>query len=270
MAALNPEQLQQFTETAYNLVQEAGRIALQYFRQPLTVENKLSGTDFDPVTEADKAVERHIREGLAQTFPGHTLEGEEFGISQGDSDYHWIIDPIDGTRAFMTGVPGWGILLGLRQGDQNVLGMMHQPFLGETYIGSGVGDDRLGELRTAAAVHPLIARATDEIEQACLYSTHPDMFSVVELAAYQRVAEQVKLMRYGGDCYSYCMLALGQIDLVVESGLQRYDIMPLIPVVEAAGGVVTSWEGGDASAGGQVVAAANRELHEKALGLLRG
>ena len=260
------EQLQQFIETAYELVQDAGRIALQHFRQPLTIENKLSGGDFDPVTEADKAVELYLREGLTKAFPEHALEGEEFGISAGDSDYRWIIDPIDGTRAFMTGVPGWGMLLGLRQGDGNILGMMHQPFLGETYIGSELG----GELRTAAALHPLITRATSNLSEACLYSTHPDMFSADELAAYSRVAEQVKLMRYGGDCYSYCMLALGQIDLVVEADLKIYDIMPLIPVIEAAGGVITDWEGGDASSGGRVVAAANAELHEKTLKILHG
>jgi len=264
VTAPDQAQLEQFIEVAYEQVNAAGKIALQYFRQPLTVENKLQGGAFDPVTEADKGVEQHLREGLARAFPDHAIEGEEFGVSAGDSDYRWIIDPIDGTRAFMTGVPGWGVLLGLRKGDENILGVMHQPFLRETYIGSALG----GEMRTEAAVTPLITRGTTELSQACLYSTHPELFSEAEFAAYNRVADQVKLMRYGGDCYSYCMLALGQIDLVGESGLQSYDIMPLIPVIEAAGGVITNWQGGDASNGGQVVAAANAELHQQALAVL--
>ena len=250
---------------AEELVQEAGRIALRHFRQPLDVANKLADGRFDPVTIADREVESFLVGRLRARFPDHGIVGEEHGAVDGDSRYSWIIDPIDGTRAFISGVPAWGILLGLRDNDRCIGGLMHQPYLEETFTGSAAGGWwlRRGERRQ------LQTRATARLADAILYCTHPTIFpNAEELAAFEHVAAHTRLMRYGGDCYSYCLLALGHIDLVIEGGLQPYDIQPLIPIIEAAGGVVTGRHGEDASNGGFVVAAANRALHAEALARL--
>ena len=249
-------------EFAQELAQQAGRIALRHFRQPLDVANKLADGRFDPVTIADREIESFLVEHIRARFPDHGIVGEEHGVVAGDSRYSWIIDPIDGTRAFISGVPAWGILLGLREGERCVAGLMHQPYLEETFSGSAAGGWwlRRGERR------PLQTRAETRLAEAILYCTHPTIFPrAEELAAFERVAARCRLMRYGGDCYSYCLLALGHIDLVIEGGLQAYDIQPLIPIIEAAGGVVTGRHGEDASNGGFVVAAANRALHAEAL-----
>jgi histidinol phosphatase-like enzyme (inositol monophosphatase family) len=250
---------------AQELVQDAGKIALRHFREPLEVGNKLGDGRFDPVTVADREVERFLSEGIRARFPGHGIVGEEHGSVDGDSRFSWIIDPIDGTRAFISGVPAWGILLGLRDGPRCVAGLMHQPYLEETFVGTPQAAwlARHGENR------PLRTRDTRRLADAILYCTHPGIFpDAAELAAFEHVAAQCRLMRYGGDCYSYCLLALGHIDLVIEGGLQAYDIQPLIPIIEAAGGVVSGRHGEDASGGGFVVAAASRELHAEALARL--
>lgn len=252
---------------AEELLQEAGRIALGHFRQPLDVANKLADGRFDPVTIADREVESFLVERIRARFPDHGIVGEEHGALDGDSRYSWIIDPIDGTRAFISGVPAWGILLGLRDAGRCVGGLVHQPYLEETFSGSAAGGWwlRRGERRR------LQTRATARLADAILYCTHPSIFPDAEqLAAFEHVAARCRLMRYGGDCYSYCLLALGHIDLVIEGGLQAYDIQPLIPIIEAAGGVVTGRHGEDASNGGFVVAAASRALHAEALERLAG
>jgi histidinol phosphatase-like enzyme (inositol monophosphatase family) len=250
---------------AQELVQQAGLIALQHFRQPLDVANKLGDGRFDPVTVADREVERFLSEGIRARYPDHGIVGEEHGTLAGASPWSWIIDPIDGTRAFISGVPAWGTLLGLRHGERCVAGLMHQPYLEESFLGTPQGAWllRRGEQRA------LRTRATAALKDAILYCTHPSIFpDAAELADFERVAAHTRLMRYGGDCYSYCLLALGQIDLVIEGGLQAYDIQPLIPIIEAAGGVVSGRHGEDASGGGFVVAAANAALHREALSLL--
>lgn len=250
---------------AATLLADAGRLALHYFRQGIDVDNKLADGRFDPVTIADRDVETLLRERLHARFPDHGIVGEEHGTQAGGSRYSWIIDPIDGTRAFISGVPAWGILLGLRDGARCIAGWMHQPHIGETFSGSAAG----AELDLRGERRALRTRQATRLGDAILYSTHPDLFAPGdEFAAFQRVAAAVRLMRYGGDCYSYCLLAAGCIDLVIESGLQAYDIQPLIPLIEAAGGVVSNRDGGDAHAGGFIVAAGNRELHGAALRLL--
>jgi len=250
---------------AQDLVQQAGQIALRHFRQPLDVANKLADGHFDPVTVADREVERFLSDGIRARYPDHGIVGEEHGTLTGASQWSWIIDPIDGTRAFISGVPAWGTLLGLRNGERCVGGLMHQPYLEETFVGTPAAAwlARRGERRT------LRTRDTAHLADAVLYCTHPSIFpDAAELSAFERVAAHTRLMRYGGDCYSYCLLALGQIDLVIEGGLQAYDIQPLIPIIEAAGGVVSGRYGEDASGGGFVVAAANAALHREALSLL--
>ncbi|MBW2293088.1 MAG: histidinol-phosphatase, partial [Deltaproteobacteria bacterium] len=182
-----------------------------------------------------------------------------------DSPYCWIIDPIDGTRAFISGVPAWGILLGLTLDKTCIAGVMHQPYLGETFLG---GSGR-ASMRRAGKKLDLHTSETSDVASAVAYCTHPSMFTAKkDLERFQRVAHTSRMMRYGGDCYSYCLLALGMIDLVIDGELKPYDIIPLIPIVEGAGGVVTNWQGESAMAGGLVVAAANPELHAQALDLL--
>ena len=248
-----------------DLLRESGEIALDYFRTELGVENKAEKGAYDPVTAADRAIEILIREAILAEYPEHGIVGEEFGDHQPDARCQWYIDPIDGTRAFMSGSPLWGTLVGLTEGGVPVLGALGQPFIGEVFFAA----NGAGELIRAGQHFPLKARTTRALDQAVLYSTHPDMFGDREGASrFRALGEQVMLVRYGGDCYSYGMLSAGYIDLVVESGLSAYDIVPLIPLLEAAGAVVTDWQGGSAMNGGRILAAATPTLHAQALRLL--
>lgn len=249
------------------LLPEAGRLALEWFRTGVVADDKGSAVGYDPVTEADRAVEAHLRAGLAAAFPTHRIVGEEGGTTgPADAPASWVIDPIDGTKAFVTGVPAWGTLVGLVDGDDPVAGWVHQPFLAETF--SAVAGQARYERGDAPAV-PLRTSSCTELADASLYCTHPNMFhGFVQREAFERLAAVVRLQRFGGDCYSYCLLAMGHVDLVVEASLQPYDIVPLIPIIEAAGGVVTDRRGRRPIAGGFVVAAATPALHASALDLV--
>ena len=250
---------------AEKLLGEAGRLALRHFRQPMVVEDKAAGDVFDPVTVADREVESCLREGLLRAWPEHGVRGEEFDPIPGSGAFTWLIDPIDGTRAFVSGMPLWGILLGLLEHDQPRLGFMHQPYLGEIFGGDG-GHAWLLHHGRRESLH---TRSVSTLAEAVLYTTHPEHFaSLADRRRHADLASQVRLSRYGGDCYSYCMLAAGHVQLVVESGLQDYDILPLVPIIEGAGGVVTDWTGGVLRGGGQVVAAADARLHAQALAVL--
>ncbi|MFK7733177.1 MAG: inositol monophosphatase family protein [Pseudomonadales bacterium] len=258
----------------YTAVQSAGEESLGYFRTGLSVDNKAAAGKFDPVTEADKAVERKLRELIEQRFPKHAILGEEFEPRAGaeENDFHWLIDPIDGTRSFISGVPAWGVLLALLYKGEPLLGVMHQPYLKETFVGlRNEAESQAWFFREKLELdQPLSVSRVEMLEQAILFSTHPEIFEQIPgaFARYQAVAERCKLMRYGGDCYCYSLLAMGQIDLVIEADLQDYDILPLVPIVEAAGGVISTWSGEPVRAGGQVVAAATPALHEQALRVL--
>jgi histidinol phosphatase-like enzyme (inositol monophosphatase family) len=248
------------------LLPEAGRLALAHFRTAVVAEDKGSPVGYDPVTEADRAVEAHLRAGIAAAYPEHRIVGEEGGASGPDgATATWLIDPIDGTKAFVTGVPAWGILVGLSDGDDPVAGWVHQPFLGETFSAvAGQARYERGDVRA-----PLRTSSCIDLAEASLYCTHPNMFpGRTQRAAFERIAAAVRLQRFGGDCYSYCLLAMGHVDLVVEASLQPYDVVPLIPIIEAAGGVVTDRHGHRPTAGGFVVAAATRTLHARALELV--
>ena len=247
---------------ALPIVEEAGEVALRYFRQPLAVENKLDSAAFDPVTEADREIEALIRARLSAAFPDAAILGEEEGLTAGTGSWSWVVDPIDGTRAFISGVPAWGVLLGLLKDGAPVAGIMHQPYLGETFFGGPAG----AWLRRAGSDVRLRASGRTALGEAILYCTHPDMFA--GHAGFARVAKGARMTRYGGDCYSYCLLAHGLVDLVIESSLQPYDILPLVPIVEAAGGVVTGPDGEAPLAGGTVIAAASAALHAEALALM--
>ncbi len=254
-------------EAALPIVEAAGRLTLEHFRKPIEVANKLGPGAFDPVTAADRGAEALIRAGLGRLWPDSPIMGEEEGFTPGASAWSWIIDPIDGTRAFISGVPAWGILLGLLHEGRPVGGIMHQPYLGEVFLGTPAG----AVLRRNGTETRLATAVTRGLDTAILYSTHPSMFADGENRdGFARVSAAVRMTRFGGDCYSYCLLAHGLIDLVIEAGLQAYDIVPLIPIVEAAGGVVTDLDGRAPLAGGTVIAAANPALHAEALALMQG
>jgi myo-inositol-1(or 4)-monophosphatase len=258
-------EIDKYVNFGRSVLDNAGSLALKYFRTPLAIVNKLEDGGFDPVTRADKEVELLIREQITAAFPHHGIIGEEFGTTNADSSTSWIIDPIDGTRSFMTGMTGWGILLGMLEDGLPSIGFMCQPYLQEIWIGSPAGAQmiRNGETRS------IKVRDTTVLSDSVLYCTHPEMFTSRNLANYENLASQVKLMRYGGDCYAYCLLAMGLIDIIVEDDLKPYDILPLVPIIEAAGGVVSDLENNTPVNGGVVVTAATSSLHEQALELMR-
>lgn len=260
---MDPHSEQEFRLFLPELAALAGRVVLPWFRQPLSVINK-GGQHFDPVTLADREAEQALRAAILARYPDHSILGEEFGEHLGSSAYRWVIDPIDGTRAFISGAPTWGTLVGLCEDNQPVLGMMSQPFVGEIFLGGGASSSLLRGGHTV----DLRTRATASLAEASLFATTPEMFSAAEWAAFQRVSAAVRLTRFGIDCYAYCLLAAGHIDLVIEAGLGFYDIAPLMPIIEAAGGLVSDWRGAPVRAGGRVIAAANASLHASALALL--
>lgn len=256
-------ELDEILEFGVSIAGNSGRIARRYFRSSLAVENK-SEVRFDPVTEADRKIERYLRRKIRQKYPEHGLVGEEQG-SEAGNEYTWIIDPVDGTRGFITGSPMWGTLLGFMDRESPLAGIMHQPFIRETFY----ADTRASWWCSGKKLRRLECRDTARISNAILYCTHPAMFEDAgDREAYSRVEADCRFSRYGADCYGYCLLAAGFADIVIEADLQPYDIIPLIPIVESAGGVVSNWNGGPAREGGRIVAAANPVLHEQALGLL--
>jgi myo-inositol-1(or 4)-monophosphatase len=242
----------------------SGQAILPFFRTSIAAEDKSRGGAFDPVTEADRAGEATMRQLIKRSFPTHGIVGEEFGAERADADYVWVLDPIDGTRAFIAGLPTWGTLIGLSRAGRPVFGMMHQPFTGERFFGDGGS----ATFRGPGGERRLRTRRCASLAEAVISTTSPKLFSGDELSAYDRVESVARLARYGCDCYAYCMLAAGHIDLVVESGLKPYDIVALIPIIEGAGGVVTAWDGSSAAGGGSIVAAGDRRVHAAALELL--
>jgi histidinol phosphatase-like enzyme (inositol monophosphatase family) len=246
------------------MVRRAGDRSLDWFRRPIPIDNKLGEVGgYDPVTEADRAVEDELRAALAARFPEDRILGEERGES-GAGERRWVIDPIDGTRAFVTGNLLWGTLLGLQHGDTVIAGWMYLPATGEVYVAA----DGEGWLERHGERRELRTSAVTRVEDATVCSTHPGMFLAPgELDGFERVRERSKLSRYGGDCANYGLLALGTIDLVIEASLNPYDIMGPIALIEAAGGVVTNRDGAPAVDGGFVIAAANPDLHAAALTL---
>ena len=250
---------------AAHAVADAARAAvLPYFRsRTLTAENK-AGQGFDPVTEGDRATERAMRDVLARMRPDDGILGEEYGTQPGTSGLTWVLDPIDGTRGFMSGTPTWGVLIAVSDENGPIYGIVDQPYIGERFEG-GLGQARVvGPMGEA----PLQVVGDRPLKDAVLYTTFPEVGTPAEGAAFKEVASRVKLTRYGMDCYAYSLLAAGQIDLVIESGLQVYDIQAPLAVIEAAGGIVTDWQGGPAHQGGRALAAAGREQHAAALEIL--
>lgn len=252
---------------AHKLADAAGEVIRPYFRVPLAVDDKgaAKGCHFDPVTVADKGAEAAIRALLKAERPQDGILGEEYGAEPGSSGRNWVIDPIDGTRAFITGQPLWGTLIALTEGDQPVLGMIDQPVLGERFLGTCDDACLMQNGRKAA----LKTRACMELRDAIVMTTHPwDYFSADEAAAFRRVADAARMSRFGGDCYAYAALAMGYVDVVIETGLQPWDIDAVIPVVLGAGGAIGNWQGGPCVHGGPVVAAATVALRDEVLSVL--
>lgn len=262
---LTPAEIDELSTFALRLADAAAEVTLPHFRSGLVVENKPSDFTFDPVTAADRDAEQAIRTLIGAHYPTHGIFGEEHGRQTGTSPLFWVIDPIDGTRSFISGVPLWGTLIALNDGTTPIVGIMDQPYIGERFIGRPGGTELIGPRGN----RPLKTSRCTRLEDALLGNTDPAMFRTDgERAAFRDISSRVRLRRFGGDCYFYCLLAAGTLDLVVEASLQPYDIQALIPIIEHAGGVVTSWTGTDPQMGGHVVAASTPELHAAALEIL--
>ena len=250
---------------AHRLADAARPVTLRHFRNGAVVDTKYkAGVRFDPVTEADRAAEQIMRDMIAQARPDDGILGEDFGTVPGTSGLIWVLDPIDGTRGFISGTPTWGILISVADAGGPLFGVIDQPYIGERFEG-GFGRARvvgpMGE-------HVLRTRDARDLSEAILLSTFPEVGTPGERAAFQAVSEKVQLTRYGMDCYGYALLAAGQVDLVIEAGLLPYDVQAPIAVIVAAGGIVTSWQGGPAQDGGRILAAANVQIHAQALAIL--
>lgn len=245
---------------AEELADAAGAIVRRYFRRKITIEDK---PDRTPVTIADRAAEAAMRKLIAKRFPGHGVLGEEFGPDRADAEFVWVLDPIDGTKSFISGIPLFGTLIALTHHGRPVLGIIDQPVLGERWIG-------IKGRRTTLNGKPVESRPCTALDRATLFATSPDMFKGGDAAAFSRLQNKVKLTRFGGDCYAYALLATGFIDLVVEVDLKPYDYCPLVPVIEGAGGVMTDWTGAPLKIGadGRVIAAGNHALARKARRML--
>ena len=218
-------------------------------------EDKNEGGVYDPVTAADREAERAIRALIEQAFPEHGIAGEEFEVKEGGGRYVWSLDPIDGTRAFICGLPSWTTLIALLDEGVPVVGLIDAPALDERYLGF-------------AGAAGLAASDCRSLAEARLSTTDPYLFAGAETEGFERLRRAARVTRYGLDAYAYARLAGGSIDLVAESGLKPHDYNALIPVVRAAGGVIGNWRGDDDFREGQVLAAATRELFDEAVGAL--
>ncbi len=252
-----------FLEFAYDMALAAGKAIRPHFRTALQVADKGGPRGYDPVTVADRAAEAVIRARIERAHPDHGIRGEELGWRKGTSRYTWVIDPIDGTRSFILGQMHWATLIALHDGRRVVVGVAHQPYVGESFLAEA---GAAAEWRRGRERRRLHTRRCRSLEEAVLASTDPTMFRTNrDRAAFRRVADRVRLTRWGGDCYAYCLLAMGLIDVVIESSLHAYDIQALIPIVESAGGTITAWDGRPCEEGGSVVACGDRDLHQKVL-----
>jgi len=255
-----------FTSFVDRLASVSGETILPFFRTALAIENKQTGGGFDPVTAADRAAEDAMRTLIRKNFPEHGILGEEYGSERTDAEYVWVLDPIDGTKSFITGMVAWGTLIGLMRFGEPVFGMMHQPFTRERFAGDGGG----ARYRGPAGDRDLHVRACLGLSDAIVSTTSPLLMNKADRAAFGKVENAAKLSRYGGDCYAYCMLAAGLIDLVIETEIKPYDIVAVIPIIAGAGGIITTWENGPAQEGGRIVVAGDARVHAAALEMLKG
>jgi histidinol phosphatase-like enzyme (inositol monophosphatase family) len=270
MTELAKNHLQALDAFILQLHAAAGEVILPLFRADHGLENKASQGAFDPVTEADKGAEAAIRALIAKHYPDHGVIGEEYGEDRPDAEFVWVLDPIDGTRAFVAGLPVWTTLIGLRHRGRPVLGLIGQSFLGESFVGSQALGSRLikGDMVT-----PLRVRDCGGLSQAIIATTDTGLFDLGEAAAWADLRKQTRLARMGCDAYAYAMVALGTMDLVLETGLKAWDIDAAIPVIEGAGGLVTDWLGQTIGprpqdSAGQMLISATKACQDSALALL--
>ncbi len=260
---MSPQDAAAYLDFAQDMAVAAGEAILPHFRNALAVEDKRNFMGYDPVTVADHAAETVIRAAVKARYPDHGIHGEEHGREVGTSPLTWVIDPIDGTKSFILGQLHWAVLIALHDGTRPVLGVTYQPFVGESFLGVAGGAARWqrgGESRT------LRTRGCPQIEDAWVVTTDPRQFvTEAERRALDTVSGNARFLRYGGDCYCYTQLAMGLVDVVIENGLQAYDVQSLIPLVEAAGGVMTDWGGGPCDQGGAVIACGDPRLHAELL-----
>jgi myo-inositol-1(or 4)-monophosphatase len=266
LTAADPASLARYADFAVAAAHAAGQAILPHFREPIAVEDKGGARGYDPVTAADRGSESAIRAAIERTFPDHGILGEEHGRRAGREPWTWVIDPIDGTRSFILGQLHWATLIALNDGTRPVVGVVHQPYVGETFVAvtGGTAEWRRGEARRR-----LRTRACPRPADAVVCTTDPRLFvSSRQQAALAAVSGEARLTRFGGDCYGYTQLAMGLVDVVIETGLAPYDIQALIPLIEAAGGVVTSWSGAPCPDGGDVLACGDPRLHAELLARL--
>ncbi len=256
----------ELTQFALELAEASAREILPFFRKHISVDVKASVV-WDPVTEGDRAGERIMRQMIEARFPDHGIHGEEYGLKPSRSGLTWVLDPVDGTRAFISGMPTWATLIGLNFEDRPTVGVMNQPFVGETFYGNPDG----AWSRHRGMERKLTTRPARPLAQATFTTTAPELYrNEAEKGVLKRLTHAARLTRYGGDAYFFCVLAAGQIDVAVDAHMEPYDIAPLMPIIEGAGGIVTTWERGDAAKGGNVIAASSPALYEEALTVIHG
>jgi myo-inositol-1(or 4)-monophosphatase len=254
----------ELTRFAQHLAEEAAKVILPHFRQDVAVEVK-AGAVWDPVTEADKGAERVMRKLIEERYPDHGILGEEYGVKKGNSGFTWVLDPVDGTRAFICGMPTWATLIGLNFEGEPRLGMMSQPFVGEVFFGNPDG----AWVNYRGSVRPLKVRPRRPLAHAVLTTTAPEIYrSDREKGVLTRLSAATRLTRYGGDAYFFCVLAAGQVDIAMDARMEPYDIAPLLPIVRGAGGVAATWDRGNPAVGGNVITASSPELLEEALAVI--
>ena len=254
------------THFAIALARASATEILPYFRCNVAVDVK-DGLVWDPVTEGDRVGERIIRQMIEERYPDHGIHGEEYGIKDARSPFTWVLDPVDGTRSFVCGLPTWATLIGLNYEDRPVVGLMNQPVVGDMFYGNpqGAWNDYRG------TVTPIRTRQGVPLSRASAGTTSPDLYrSQRDAAALARIKACVQLLRYGADAYFFCVMAAGHIDIAMDANLQPYDIAPLLPIVTGAGGVAAEWTGGDPARGGNVITAGSQALLDEALEVLKG
>lgn len=259
-SSLDTREIETLKSFACDLADAAAGVTLSYFKQPVSVDDKDKGDGFDPVTKADQEAETAIRKLIEEHYPDHGIFGEEHGRKEANGPFEWVLDPIDGTRAFISGLPSWGTLIALLYNGTPLIGVIDQPYIKERYLGWTSGASLNGK--------PITTRRCDTMDVATLSTTDPDLFTANERPAFDQLLAKSRLVRYGLDCYAYAVMSAGHMDIVVESGLKPYDMMALIPVVRGAGGKATNWEGNEPGPCGRLLAVGDEALMDDAIKLL--